>query len=140
MVLKEVAAEEEEAVPEDGVMLLEMLVVEPEADTSRRDLVLLTRLITKETKVLIKIEDKEEVIEETEVVTAKSMRASTREMVPVEAKEEEERVVIDLQEMIRPKMNKRKKLKSPLLRRRRSLNLNMKKLFLVKISMTSLAP
>jgi hypothetical protein len=140
VVLKEVAAEEEEAVPEDGVMLLEMLVVEPEADTSRRDLVLLTRLITKETKVLIKIEDKEEVIEETEVVTAKSMRASTREMVPVEAKEEEERVVIDLQEMIRPKMNKRKKLKSPLLRRRRSLNLNMKKLFLVKISMTSLAP
>lgn len=140
MVLKEVAAEEEEAVPEDGVMLLEMLVVEPEADTSRRDLVLLTRLITKETKVLIKIEDKEEVIEETEVVTAKSMRASTREMVPVEAKEEEERVVIDLQEMIRPKMNKRKKPKSPLLRRRRSLNLNMKKLFLVKISMTSLAP
>jgi hypothetical protein len=140
VVLKEVAAEEEEAVPEDGVMLLEMLVVEPEADTSRRDLVLLTRLITKETKVLIKIEDKEEVIEETEVVTAKSMRASTREMVPVEAKEEEERVVIDLQEMIRPKMNKRKKPKSPLLRRRRSLNLNMKKLFLVKISMTSLAP
>lgn len=140
MVVKEVAAAEEEAVPEDGVMLLEMLVVEPEADTSRRDLVLHTSKTMREIKVLIRIEDKEEMTEETEVVKAKSMRASTREMVPVEAKEEEERTVIDLQEMRRPKMIRKKKPKSLLLRRRRSLNLNMKKLFLVKISMTSLVP
>merc|ERR1711885_121890 len=59
---------------------------------------------------------------------------------PAEAEEVAERVVIDPQETMRPMRIKRRRPKSQPLRKRRSPNLNMKKLFLVKILMISLAP
>lgn len=82
------------------------------------------------------MEEKEEI----EVVKAKSMRASTNKMEPAEVDvvEEIERVVTDLQKPLR--MHKKKLRKNQSLRKRRSLNLNMKKSFLAKILMISLEP
>lgn len=70
-----------------------------------------------------------------------SMRVSTRETVPEEAAEVAERVETDLPEML-PLMIPRKKPRSRRLSKRsqRSLNLNMRKSFLVKTSMTISAP
>lgn len=82
------------------------------------------------------MEEKEEI----EVVKAKSMRASTNKMEPAEVDvvEQIERVVTDLQKPLR--MHKKKLRKNQSLRKRRSLNLNMKKSFLAKILMISLEP
>lgn len=139
MVVIEVAAEEEAVT--NGEMLEETLAAAEEVDNSIRDLVLPIRLMLKAIKLSKLIREDQEVKEETEVEMAKSMRVSTKEMVPVEvAAEEAERMVVDLQRKIRIKRIKMKRPKSQPLRKRRSPNLNMKKLFLVKILMISLAP
>ena len=132
----EVAAEEEAA---NGVMPLDKLVAAEEEANSIRDLVLPIKLMPRVTKLSRLIREHLEVKEETEVVMALSMRASTREMVLAEAREEEERMVeTDLPRTTMPKKRLRKRPRNQPLRRRRSLNLNMKKLFLVKISMITL--
>lgn len=141
---KEVVAIEEAAEVEaaSGVKPLDKLAVAAEVVNSTRDPELLTRLMLRATKLSTKVrEEDQEAIEETRVIVVASMRATTNKMVPEEAVEVAERVETDLQEML-PLMMPRKRLRSrnPSKRSQRSLNLNMRKSFLVKTSMTISAP
>lgn len=143
---KEAAEEETEAVvvPEaaSGVKPVEMLVAVAEEDNSTRDLALPSRPMLRVTKFLMRLprEDLEAREETTEVAMVPSMRATTEEMALVRLDAVAERVT-DLLEKKRPRRRSlRKKPRRRPSPRRRSLSLNTRRSFLVKISMTTSVP
>lgn len=134
---REVVAKEEAAVAEavSGVKEEERLAVVAEVDNSIRDLEPPSRLMPRVTKLLMSLPREREVMrEETEAEMEPSMRASIREMAPVRP---EEAVAERAKTEPRTSPKKRPRKKLPSKKKRRSLNLNMKRLFLVKISMIS---